>query len=185
MPPFRLPHPRYTVFNDYDPAEVVESFAIVDQRGRRRPDWAAVPAPVGMVTAPLVHEELPAGTYHIEIGTTTPTCSWDVQVVLNSMMALRTAPAAWRSPSAVPEVITIRGGDAPVLRVTRTGRYEVVAWNIGEASVRPAIHPYALDLRAADGHVAGEWRVEMTTSVDWELVLSPVVGPTGGGARGF
>ncbi|HEY7926883.1 MAG TPA: hypothetical protein VIG86_05605 [Candidatus Dormibacteraeota bacterium] len=202
--PFWLPHARYTVFNDYDPAEAVESFAIVDQRGRRWPDWAAIPAPVAVVTAPLVQEELPAGLYHVEVGTATPTCAWDVQLVLNSMLALRRAPRAWRSLSEVPEVITIRSSDAPVLRVAQTGRYDAV-WTVGEAALRPAIHPYSLALRAADGHVvqmgaasasggrrvnpfflgAGEWTVEMITSEPWELVISPVVGPTGGGARGF
>jgi hypothetical protein len=202
--PFRLPRARYTVFNDYDPADAVNSFAIVDQRGRRWPDWAKIPAPVGMVTAPLVQEELPAGVYHIEVGTMTPTCSWDVQVVLNSMMSLRIRPPEWRSSSAVPEVVRARSGNASVLRVTQTGRYDA-AWTVGRPSVRPAIRPYSLALRAADGHVvelggadatsdhrvgsaflgAGEWTVEMTTSEPWELMLSPVVGPTGGGARGF
>jgi hypothetical protein len=202
--PLRLPHARYTVYSSYDPDEAVESFAIVDQRGRRWPDWAEIPAPVGHVIAPVVQEELPVGLYHVEVTTTTPTCSWDVQIVLNSMLALRSAPAAWQSSAQVPEPITIRRGEATQLRITQTGRYDV-AWTIGEASARPVIHPYSLTLRAADGHVlemgaasatrghrvnpvflgAGEWTVEMITNEPWALVISPVVGPTGGGARGF
>jgi hypothetical protein len=208
--PFRLPRARYTVFNDCDPADAVESFAIVDQRGRRWPDWSAIPAPAGDVKAPLVQEELPAGLYHIELGTTTPTCSWDVQVVLNYMLSWRPPPRAWQSGAQVPDVITVRSGDAPVLRVIQTGRYDGV-WTVGDdvwktgQGPRPVIHAFSLDLRATDGHVvemgganathghrvnpfflgAGEWTVEMITSDPWELMLSPVVGPTGGGARGF
>jgi len=202
--PFRLPRARYTVFNRYDPGEAVTSFAIVDEDGQRWPDWAAISAPVGDVMAPLVQHELRAGVYHIEISTTMPTCSWQVQVVLNSMMALRRLPPEWRPSSAAPEVVRVRSGDPPILRVTQTGQYDA-GWTVGEASVRPAFHPYSLELRAADGHVvqlgaasamgdrragyvflgAGQWTVEMITNVPWELVVTPVVGPTGGGARGF
>ncbi|HEX4754499.1 MAG TPA: hypothetical protein VH661_01945 [Candidatus Dormibacteraeota bacterium] len=192
------------MFNHYDPVEAALWFAIVDHRGRRWPDWASIPAPVGMVSAPLVQEELPAGLYHLEVGTTTSTCAWEVQVVLNAMMALRIPPPEWRSSSGVPDVVGVRSSDAPVLHLTQTGWYDAV-WTVGEPSVRPAIRPYLLALRAADGHVvemgaanathghranpcflgAGEWTVEMITGEPWELMLSPVVGPTGGGARGF
>jgi hypothetical protein len=76
----------------------------------------------------------------------------------------------------------------------------------GTAATVPFRLPRArYTLRAADGHVvelggadatrdhrvgsaflgAGEWTVEMITRLSWELVVSPVVGPTGGGARGF
>jgi len=67
------------------------------------------------------------------------------------------------------------------------------------------ICPFRLDLRAADGHPvhlasgksdraewpswkflgAGQWAVDMDTGCDWQLVVRPMVGPSGGGARWF
>jgi len=56
-------------------------------------------------------------------------------------------------------------------------------------------------LRAADGHAldwsskrdwpnggfhgAGDWIVEMETIGDWQLVIKPMIGPSGGGGRWF
>ena len=201
---FRLPRARYTVFVDYDPADAVTAFAVVDADGRRRPLWDGLPSP-GKVTAPLVQELLPSGVYRIEIGTDMDACSWDVQVVLNSMQSLAQPPRRWMPPATPPSPITVSSGDAATLIVERTGRY-TVDWWLGEPGISPRVmHPYKLALRAGDGHKldlgagdhrrshrigsvflgAGIWAVEMTAEASWELSVSPMVGPMGGGAWGF
>ncbi len=203
--PFRLPRARYTVFVRYDPSEAVRSFALVDERHHRIPDWSAIGADVGDVAAPLVQHELHAGRYRVELDTSSPTCSWQVQVVLNSMLSWRSPPPAWRSSLPPPGTITVSSGQDPSFRVARTGPYDP-SWTVGTDQVRHQIHLYSLDLRVADGHAvhlgagtptgsygrtglvflgAGDWTVEMKTTVDWTFVLTPVLGPTGGGSQGF
>ena len=207
-PPCRLPRARYTVFVTYDPREAVRAFVFADAKGRRWPDWRGLPA-AGEVTAPLVQGLLPAGTYRAEVETATPTCGYDIQVVLNSMQSWRAVPAACRPRSSPPNAATVRGDGSQTLLVEQTGRYRGDWW-VGEPAVhRRVIHPYTLRLRAADGHdlelgtggdvggrrvdrrinpvflSAGVWTVEMEANVPWELTVSPIVEPTGGGSRGF
>jgi hypothetical protein len=188
----------------YEPGEAVRAFAIADEQGRRWPDWRGLPAP-GEVIAPLVQELLPAGIYRAQVETATPSCGWDIQVVLNSMQSWRAVPAAWQPLSSPPNAATVHSGGSQALLVEQTGEYRVDWW-LGERAVHPRVfHPYTLRLRAADGHgvelgaggekggrrinpvflSAGDWTVEMTANVPWELTVSPLVGPTGGGARGF
>jgi hypothetical protein len=202
----RLPRGRYTVFVEYDPPTAVTSFALVDQQDRRLPDWSRVPVDIGEVLAPLVQHELPSGNYRLDIGTGSPGCAWKVQVVLNSMLSWQAPPRPWRASTTPPAEITVRSGESPVFRVAQTGRYDL-GWTVGGAQVDGhPIRPYWLDLRATDGHVihlggttsptrdertggaflgAGEWTVEMKTTYEWQLLIKPVVGPLGGGTRGF
>jgi hypothetical protein len=202
---FSLPRALYTVFVAYDPPESVKSFAVVRQQDGPVPNSNAVGVRrAGDVIAPLVQHELPAGSYHVEIGTLSRTCSWDVQVVLNKMLSWRRPPRAWKPSAAPPHVIRMRSDDDPTFLLTQTGRYEP-SWTVGPDPRQHASHPYSVDLRAADGHTvhlgvatatggrsvgflflgAGQWTVEMKTDFEWEFALTPVVGPTGGGARAF
>lgn len=192
---FPLSHGIYTLFAAYDPPAAVRAVSIVHDTGLSLPNWPSIPAPPGDVTAPIVQQELDSGVYRLRVDTATPTCSWLLQLVLNS----KTPEQAWRArrPSTPPpDEIVVRRGN-PSFRVADTGHYRV-RWthNIGR---------YTLDLRAEDGHRihlgarasagdrregaiflgAGEWSAEMSTGADWELVLTPIVGPLGGGAQGF
>jgi hypothetical protein len=200
-----LPHGRYTIFVDYDPPDAVRRFQLVGVHGRSWPDWSQIPVQAGEVSAPLVQEELIGGTYRLLIDTTTQTCSWSVQVVLNTPLSRAKPPAPWHSPSQAPEPVTVRSGEPGTFQVLQTGRY-LVDWRIGLASERRSpIQRYSLRLRAADGHEiemgqaadrhdhridgaflgAGIWTVDMQTSADWELTITPFLGPLGGGAVGF
>lgn len=138
--PFRLPRARYTVFVRYDPSEAVRSFALVDQSDHRAPDWSSIGADVGDVPAPLVQHELRAGRYRVELGTSSPTCSWQVQVVLNSMLSWRWPPRAWRSSLPPPETITVSGGQDPSFRLAQTGPYDP-SWTVGTDQVRHRSRP--------------------------------------------
>lgn len=201
---FRLPTARYTVFVDYDPADAVHAFALSDGAGRRWPDWKGMPSP-GAVTAPIVQEPLPSGRYRVEIETTMAACSWDIQVVLNSMQAWAIPPRSWKALPPPPPAVTVSGAGSPTLPVERMGNYSLDWW-LGEPGLHPVRrHSYALRLRAGDGHTvelgggddrgdhrvgaaflgAGAWEVEMTAQAAWELTVSPMVGPMGGGAWGF
>jgi hypothetical protein len=173
--------------------------------GRSWPDWTGLPA-AGFVTAPVVQELLPADMYHVEVETSTLTCAWDVEVVLNSMQSVGRAPPEWQPPSPPPAVARVHSDGPSSLSLGRTGTY-MVDWTVGDDGPGPrrVIQPYSLRLRAADGHGvdlgaateggerridrvflgAGQWVVEMETDVRWECMLTPVVGPTGGGSRGF
>lgn len=163
-----------------------------------------MPSP-GDVTAPIVQELLPSGTYHVEIETAIDACSWDVQVVLNSMQSWARPPQPWKPLGTPPSAVSVSSGGAATLVVERTGRYSVDWW-LGYPGIHPRVrHPYTLVLRAADGHKldlgtggrdrdrrvgsaflgAGEWVVEMTAETSWEVSVRPIVGPTGGGAWGF
>jgi len=133
-PSFSLPHARYTVFVDYDPPTAVTSFALLEDQGRALPDWSSIKADVGVLKAPLVQHELPTGNYRLVIGTTTSTCAWMVQVVLNSMLSWQAPPRRWRPSSPPPEEILVRSGESPAFRVAQTGRYDV-SWTVGEAQV--------------------------------------------------
>jgi hypothetical protein len=203
--PFRLPRGRYTVFVNYDPPEAVRSFGLVHLANGAIPNLNATGADrVGDTSAPIVQQELLAGRYRIDVGTDSPSCSWDVQVVLNSMLTWGRAPQAWRPSVAPPKPITVRSGENPVFLLARTGRYNA-DWTVGPGRSQHVTHPHSLVLRAADGHAvhlgaangdrgyrrnphflgAGEWTVEMTTDVEWELLIAPVVGALGGGTHDF
>jgi hypothetical protein len=205
---FRLRHGRYTVFADYDPPVAVRSLAVVDERGQALPEWGSLAAAPGEVVAPLVQQVLPKGAYHLEVETRTPTCSWMVQIVLNSMLSWEAPPRAWRSSLAPPDRIDMRRGQRPSFRLVQTGLYDIDLklgdWTVGGPRFRQIV-PYSLDLRAGDGHSihfghattfrgessspiflgAGDWTVEMNTTSDWQLGILPVIGPRGGGTRAF
>lgn len=206
--PFRLPHGRYTVYAFYDPEDAVRSFNFVDDEGHALPDWNSGSIPVSFV-APLVQQVLPAGSYHLELETATGTCSWMVQVVLNSMLSWEAPPHACRSPLPPSDRIELTRSQARTFRIAQTGFYDIRLtvgdWEIGAPWFGNALQPYSLNLRAADGHTihighatgstgrstsgaflgTGGWVVEMDTSSDWHLVITPVIGPHGGGTRAF
>lgn len=203
---FRLPHGRYTVFAAYERPAAVTLFALADDQDRHLPDWSQIPVRTGEFTAPLVQHELASGSYRIVIGTATPACAWQVQVILNSMLSWEAPPRQWRPSEPPPSETRVGSGDEPIFRITQTGRYDL-RWTIGEAPLEGhPIRPYWLNIRGSDGYVihlggtatpyrddrtsgaflgAGEWTVEIKTSFEWRLTISPVVGPLGGGARGF
>jgi hypothetical protein len=207
--PFRLRHGRYTVFAWYDPPAAVRSLTVVDERGHGLPDWGAIPVAPGEVVAPLVQHVLPTGMYHVEVETWTPTCSWMVQVVLNSMLSWEAPPRAWHPLLPPPKTIEVHGGQDQRVRVAQTGLYDIQLtigeWRLGAPWFGGSLSPFSLDLRATDGHAihivratesergssspfflgAGEWAVDMKGSSEWHLVIAPVIGPRGGGSRAF
>jgi hypothetical protein len=169
---------------------------VVDERGQGLPDWGAIPAAPGEVVAPLVQHVLPMGIYHLEVETWTPSCSWMVQVVLNSMLSWEVPPRAWVPFLPPPKTIKVHSGQEPRFRLAQTGLFDIQL-TIGDWRLGDPWFGGSLDLRATDGHVihtgssnpfflgAGEWTVEMKTSSEWHLVIAPVIGPRGGGARAF
>jgi hypothetical protein len=204
-PWFSLPHARYTLFVECDPPEAVQSLALHRRTSGPVPSLNAAGAErAGDVSAPLVQQQLNAGEYRVEIRTLSAACSWDVQVVLNSMLSWRPAPRAWRAPVPPPDVIVVRSGGDPGFLLSQTGRYEP-EWTVGPSPPGYKFVPHSLDLRAADGHAvhlgagtttrghrvglvfvgAGRWTVEMTAPMEWEFRLTALVGPTGGGAHAF
>lgn len=207
-PAFYLPHARYTVFPDADPERSARSFALLDEAGRGvRDDWSQFPPDVAGLTVPLVQHELKAGKYRLTIEAS-PSCAWRVQVVLNSMMSWEAPPRAWLPPGPPPDPITLGNGASPLFQITEAGNYAMDLM-VGGFNGRPPLPerlcPFRLDLRAADGHSvhlatgesdraewpswrflgAGQWTVDMDTPCDWQLVVRPMIGPSGGGARWF
>jgi hypothetical protein len=207
-PAFYLPHARYTVFPDADPERSARSFALLDEVGRGVfDDWSQFPPDVAGLTVPLVQHELKAGKYRLTIEAS-PTCAWRVQVVLNSMMSWEAPPRAWLPPGPPPIPITLGNGASPVFQIAETGNYamDLVIGGFTRGPPHPKrLCPFRLDLRAADGHSvhlatgesdraewpswqflgAGQWTVDMDTQCDWHLVVRPMIGPSGGGARWF
>jgi hypothetical protein len=209
--PFSLPHARYTVFVDADPPRAALAFSMRDQHDQGiEADWSRIPEDVLGVGVPLVQHELRRGVYRISIDAKLPSCWWQAQVVLNSMLSWKWPPRPWRPLVAPPEPIILRSGDSPAFRLLQTGDYGTDFMIDG---FRPDNHvftqtfcPFNLDLRAADGHLvhlgdggtsqaawprdlyflgAGDWTVEIETSCEWELVIKPRVGSRGGGTRSF
>ena len=208
-PPFYLPHARYTVFPNAEPERSARSFALLDEAGGGvHDDWSRFPPHVAGLTVPLVQHELKAGNYRMTIEAS-PTCAWRVQVVLNSMTSWEAPPRSWRPPGPPPDPITLRSGASPVFQIAETGDYAmdlVVEGFNGRDLLPDRICPFRLDLRAADGHSvhlasgksdraewppswkflgAGQWAIDMDTGCDWQLVVRPMIGPSGGGARWF
>lgn len=207
---FYLPRARYTVFVAAEPARAARSFALLSGTGEGvRDDWSRIPGDVDSVPVPLVQHTLPAGNYQmtIEAG---PTCSWQAQVVLNSMRSWAAPPPAWQPSLAPPQPIMLGSGKSPDFRIDQTGTYlmdfmiDGFSAGISWPREKPDC-PFRLGLRAADGHLvylgggtakhadwpsgaflgAGGWRVQMETECPWELVIRPMIGPSGGGARWF
>jgi len=207
-PAFYLPHARYTVFPDADPERSARSFALLDEAGRGvHDDWSQFPPDVAGLTVPLVQHELKAGKYRLTIEAS-PSCAWRVQVVLNSMMSWEAPPRAWLPPGPPPDPITLGNGASPLFQITEAGNYAMdlmVGGFNGRSPLPVRLCPFRLDLRAADRHSvhvatgesdraewpswrflgAGQWTVDMDTPCDWQLVVRPMIGPSGGGARWF
>jgi hypothetical protein len=209
-PAFYVPHARYTVFVDAEPARAARSFAFLNKAGDGvRDDWSRIPDDVINVPVPLVQHELPAGNYEMTIQAS-PACSWQAQVVLNSMLSWAAPPPAWRPSRLPPDPLTLGSGGSPDFRIEQTGSYQTdftingftprIAWR-----VEKSICPFQLSLRPSGGHLvylgggkekyahwpggaflgAGNWNVEIETDCPWELTIRPMVGPGGGGARWF
>jgi hypothetical protein len=99
---FYLPHARYTVFVEAEPARAARSFAILNRAGEGvRDDWSRIPDDVINVPVPLVQHTLPAGNYRMTIEAS-PSCSWQARVVLNSMRSWAAPPPAWQPSQAPP-----------------------------------------------------------------------------------
>jgi len=203
-----LPHARYTVFMAYDPPEAVRSVSLIDRTGRGAPDWSSVPVAAGEVIAPLVQHELRGGSYQLRVDAVAG-CAWMAQVVLNSMLSWEAPPRVWRPSQPPPQPINLRSGEPPEFRIARTGHYafdlSVGGFYSDQHSFPERFCPFSLGLRAADGHRiqlaeggeasaswpswrflgAGAWHVVMETECEWRLVVRPLVGPSGGGARWF
>ena len=163
---------------------------------------------VNVITATGTHTTPPFYLPHARYIEASPTCAWRVQVVLNSMTSWEAPPRAWQPPGPPPDRITLRSGASPVFQIAETGDYAmdlVVEGFNGHHPLPDRICPFRLDLRAADGHPvhlaggksdraewpswkflgAGQWTVDMDTPCDWQLVVRPMIGPSGGGARWF
>ncbi len=205
-----LPHARYTLFMHYDPPSAVQSVNLIDRSGRGFPDWTSIPATAGEVIAPVVQEELTAGTYQLQIEATA-TCCWQAQLVLNSMLSWEAPPSAFRRTPSLRKPIMLGSGKSPDFRTEETGTYAMLlrlgdfAPHIAAQRMPEAMCPFRLGLRAGDNHRldlargaeheanwpsfvflgARDWRVQMETDCEWELTVTPMVGPSGGGAYWF
>jgi hypothetical protein len=200
-----LTHGRYTIFVREDPEGGIASFQMSDDAGFQVDDdwkWRGI-------GAPLVQTEVPKGTYRLTIAARFPSVSWEIQVVLNSMLSWAAAPKPWRPTRPPPAPIQLSESTTARFQIARTGHYGM-EFSIGDFKPDQPVFPrefgrFKLSLRANDGHTirlaegagntaswptgaflgAGDWTVEMESDCDWQLVIKPMVGPSGGGARGF
>jgi hypothetical protein len=206
--PIDLPHGRYTLFMAYNPPAAAQSVSFIDRAGHGFPDWTSVPVTAGEVIAPLVQEELKAGTYQLQVEATA-TCCWKAELVLNSMQSWAAPPPAWRRLLPPPQPILLGSSKSLDFRIEQIGTYAtdfmIDGFTIGQHVPHVMLCPFSLALRAADGHLvklgagtkhkaswpsgaflgAGNWQVEIETKCEWELTLRPMLGPSGGGAHWF
>lgn len=210
-PGLYLPHGRYTVFVDAEPARAARSFALLNDAGEGvRDDWTRIPDDVANVPVPLVQHQLPAANYRMTIEAS-PSCSWRAQVVLNSMRSWAAPPPAWRPSLPPPAPIMLGSGKSPEFRIEQIGTY-ALDFSLGNFAPHlapqrrwEALCPFRLGLRAADGHLfqlgrgteheaswptsvflgADNWKVDIDTEGEWDLTIRPMLGPSGGGTNWF
>lgn len=202
----RLPHGRYTIFINFDPADGGETFEVSRDPGNatehdlRR--W-------GSPAVPLVQTELPKGTYRFAVRVRSAGVCWQMQLVLNAMMSWATPPKPWRPRLAPPSLINLTNATEQRFQISQTGHYKMLlrvdGFQADQKTFPTEFCPFNLGLRAADGHRvhladgggntarwpdmaflgAGDWTIEMMTKCEWQLVIRPMLGWAGGGARWF
>jgi hypothetical protein len=200
----KLPRGRYTVFLHVDPGDGVMSFALDSDGFRVFDEWLHWDG----LGCPLVQAELPSDSYALTVATRHPTASWEVQVILNSLLSWGRPPAPWRSATAIPSTIALSKGSSREFVIPQTGAYDldlVIDGFDRSAQRLPArFCDFNLGLRASDGHRLllgggegkrmswpitflgeGQWTVEMQTECEWSLTIRPMIGPSGGGAQWF
>jgi hypothetical protein len=167
------------------------------------------------VPVPLVQQNLTEGDYRLRITTDAPRCSWMVQEILNSMSTQGTPPTAEpASPSpkmsatvqdpttafdipqaglygvswmvtpppktACPYVISLK---------TSAGDTELIDQN-PEPGTPTMSGGSPADYGRSGGMIimfldAGARTVSALTSCPWQVSVAPLIGPNGGGVRGF
>ena len=198
-----LPYGRYTVFTSADPEPCLQEVQV--HNGSTR--VAASNDPRG-----LVQRELQSDTYHLVIITASSACTWQVQVVLNSMLTDDSPPPRVHASEPRDRGIALfsSGTSQTRFHLSDTGIYEV-AWHTSSPPGTP-LCPWSLELTADDGHTnhiaatsgspaphsgssggdephflaGGDWTLSMgNTRCQWVAAISPWFGRLGGGAEGF
>jgi hypothetical protein len=171
--------------------------------------------PSNNVPVPLVQQNLREGDYTLRITTDAPRCTWMVQEVLNSMSTQGTPPTAEPASASPQMSATVQNPTtpfyipqaglygvtwavmAPVNTVcpyvislkTSAGDTELIDQN-----PEPGIPTMSAGPPGGGGNSggmivmfldAGTRTVNALTSCRWHVSVAPLVGPDGGGVRGF
>ncbi len=196
---------RYTVFLHVDPRDGVTSFTLDGAGFRVFDEWLHWEG----LGCPLVQAEIPSGRYALTVATRHQSVSWEVQVILNSLLTWRRPPKPWLSRAAIPSTIALSKRSSRELVIPQTGTYDldlvIDGFDGSVATLPEQFCAFNLGLRASDGHRVplaegdgkrmswpsftflgeGQWNVEMQTECEWSLTIRPMIGPSGGGAQWF
>jgi hypothetical protein len=155
---FSLPHGKYTVFSYDDPAECIQSLALVNGSGREVGSDASFRAAARPPNAApdqsipsFVQQEFQTDRYHLALRTGTP-CAWMAQVILNSSLDLLGArPDPIKPPVATTEPVRMsQASPNREFEARQPGLYHA-QWKV-EFPATDATCSYDLTLVAADGH---------------------------------
>lgn len=176
----------------------------------RRTDLPAVNVPV-----PLVQRDLPEGDYGLRITTDAPRCTWMIQEVLNSMSTPGTPPTPEPAPASPHMSALVRNSMTPInipraglYRATwmitappsTACPYAIsLRTSVGDTELidqrpEPGITTMSAGPPAGGGSsegtvvlflAAGRRTVSAVTPCPWQVSVAPLVGPNGGGVRGF
>lgn len=164
---------------------------------------------LGMQMVPtFVQQELQSGSYGLKVTARTPGCAWGIEQILNYMLS-NEAPLRPVNPPSAPNVNVSLGNSSSDLHfaIPVTGFYEV-RWSVTPcdrysadlvrsgggtahledgtaATVQPGsvIGPQSSDSFAF--MAAGDWTAQVATRCFWQLQVTPLRGPRGGGSQGF
>ena len=203
-----FPHARYTFFAWSDPTSCLDDIELVDAGGGL---WGGAVYDSGDMrtshpSRSLVQTDVPDGDYRLRVTVVAPGCSWMLEEVLNSMSTTEPAPSPQplsTAPDGVP-VVTDATTPIPILA---TGLYSV-RWSLTLRN--GALCQSSLALRRSTGElevlslpatsgggsgttggenemflIAGPRTVAGSSTCAWQVSVSPVIGPLGGGTQGF
>jgi hypothetical protein len=213
--PLHFPDARFTFFAFEDPTFCLTGMQLFDSSGSviggelfERPTFVA------NVPVPLVQQDLPAGDYRLRVSTATSHCAWMVEEILNSMSSHDAPPAAEPAPVAQPTSATVSTQSTP-FAISESGLYNVswsvtspagamcpykIALRDSSGGMEnidqqpepqpPNQPPGPTPGGAGSGEVplflsAGIRTVSAQTVCPWMVSIRPLVGPNGGGVRGF
>lgn len=195
-----MPHATYTFFNWEDPPQCVQGTELLDSSGKIAAGSANL---VPRNTALLVQRELPGGDYRLRTFTTAPRCAWMVEEILNRMQSDETPPSPEPAPHA-PDFSASVASTATPIDVPVAGLYRV---SVSVEAPEGKACPYSVSLLTAAGDsefvdaqpgnftrgsstvflflTPGPRTVTGTPDCQWDVSVAPLIGPNGGGVRGF